>query len=46
MEFITEFDKKYEKKKHCIFSMIKKRTNSDICKGKAKYNKKSGLVQI
>ena len=46
MEFITEFNKKYEKGNIVYLACSKRGTNSDTCKGKAKYNKKSGLVQI
>ena len=46
MEFITEFNKKYEKSNIVYLACSKRGTNSDICRDKVKYNKKSGLVQI
>ena len=45
MEFITEFNKKYEKRNIVYLACSKRGTNRDICRGKAKYNKKSGLVK-
>ena len=46
MEFITEFNKEYEKSNIVYLECSKWGTNSDIYRGKAKYNKKSILVQI
>ena len=46
MEFIIEFSKKYEKSNIVYLACSKRGTNSDICRDKVKYNKKSGLVQI